>query len=512
MATAALFLVLSLLTCTLIAPETAAQIIEHDFLDCLPSTTPVFAAGTAIHANLTSYSLYNIRATPDFIVRAKTADHVASAVRCARKTGLKVCARSGGHSLVGKSLCPGVLIDVGPMDSVVVDPVTHIATIGAGTIMGELLWKVHAVKRWVAGGVCPSVGVGGYMFGGGHSPYEGTLGLACDSLVEVTLVNRNGWVIRASKQEHQELFWGLCGAGGGQFGIVTSFKMRTASSEPYDNAVVFRYSWPHNHTGELLEKWMRYDEEGGNVRIRMEMGLARGNAAEGMFGLGYCFKSASVEDCEARLSKAEFFNVPGRKMWVLFKARNALDVHAFLGPEGGWGRRQAQNLYKGLMEQRYSEPGKANGRTYQSAYVRGYPSVDFWQKYADFCARPQLTSLPWVVCELRLMKNAASVPQYNSFAYRGNNLLTHYIMGGGSAADRVAGYNTMEAMLRPFSTGVYVNYPELQLKKYAWKYWGSNLCRLRRLKSKFDPQLFFDNPQPIPPLEWFVPYSDCSST
>lgn len=464
------------------------------FRSCLKTSTPAFSPGSSSYGKLAALGFRNQHRSPDAIVLASTASHVADAVRCASEAGLKVCARSGGHSLVGKSLCDGVLVDVGPMRGVVVRR-NGVADIGAGNVMGELLWKLHAKGRWMAAGVCPGVGVGGYVFGGGHGPYEGTLGMACDALVQVTLVDRFGNIIKASKTSKPDLFWGLCGAGGGQFGIVTSFKMKTASSGIYDRGVVFHVTWEQKYAGQMLQKWAGYNENGGNVWFRTERKFG-----EFFDGYGACFDVNSVQECKNRLLKAPFYNTPGRKDVYFQKVTNAIDMHAFFGPEGGWGRFRAKNLRKGMLEQRYVDKGQANGRTYHSSFIRkgARPSAEFWQKWADFCANPGLKSIPWVVCEMNLFNNAINIPRNNAFAHRDADIITHYIIGGGTAADRSTAYQWMENHFKPYISGTYVNYPELELKNYASRYWGKSLGRLQSLKRSYDPKLFFANPQPIP--------------
>ncbi len=156
-----------------------------------------------------------------------------------------------------------------------------------------------------------------------------------------------------------------------------------------------------------------------------------------------------------------------------------------------------------MLEQRYVDKGKANNRTYQSTFMHkgliNRPSAEFWQKYVNFCADSKLSSIPWIVCELNLFNNAIDIPRDNAFAHRDADVITHYIIGGGDKKERLIAYNWMKHHFAPYTRGVYVNYPELELKNYAEMYWGKNLNRLRVLKARYDPQLFFYNPQPIPP-------------
>lgn len=78
------------------------------------------------------------------------------------------------------------------------------------------------------------IGVGSYVFGGGHGPYEGSLSVACDSLVAVKLVDRIGKIITANEKKNTDLFWALCRAGSAQFGIITLFLVRIVSYPVFD--------------------------------------------------------------------------------------------------------------------------------------------------------------------------------------------------------------------------------------------------------------------------------------
>lgn len=373
------------------------------FKACLPPGIPFHLPTSPSYANLKSKNFRNNVASPTGILPVRSERDVFAVVKCARKANLRICVRSGGHSLAGNSLCNGLLLDVGLLRSVTT-PSTSVAKVGAGATLGELLWNIwQQRKRWVAAGVCPGVGVGGYVFGGGHGPYEGTLGMACDSLISVRVVDSTGKLRIASRKSNKDLFWALCGAGGGQLGVVTSFDIRTVSSQPYDRGVIFRFRWPQKVIGQLMHKWMDYGENGGQVWFRMEMNLAKNEP--GMFGYGTCYNVDSTEACMNRLKKAAFFNTPGRTTSFLSKVSNALDLHAFFGPDGNYARKRASNLRSAMSDKRYIDQGQANARLYQSTFftkkkAKVRPSFQFWQKYGDFCANPGRGSIPWVVCEL----------------------------------------------------------------------------------------------------------------
>jgi FAD/FMN-containing dehydrogenase len=63
--------------------------------------------------------------------------------------------------------------------------------------------------------------------GGGFGIADRLYGLTCDALLEAELVTVEGEVLRCNEQQNADLFWGLRGGGGGQFGIVTRLKFQT---------------------------------------------------------------------------------------------------------------------------------------------------------------------------------------------------------------------------------------------------------------------------------------------
>ncbi|HXY17480.1 MAG TPA: FAD-binding oxidoreductase [Gaiellaceae bacterium] len=163
---------------------------------------------------------------PALIARCATTADVAAAVRFARANDLVVAVRCGGHSFSGLSTCEdGLVIDLGGLQSIAVDPEARSAKAGGGVLWGELDAATQAHGLHTPGGRVTTTGIGGFTLGGGYGWTSCKHGLACDNLLSVEVVLADGSILRASANEHADLFWGIRG-GSGNFGIVTEFEFR----------------------------------------------------------------------------------------------------------------------------------------------------------------------------------------------------------------------------------------------------------------------------------------------
>ena len=166
----------------------------------------------------------SIDRAPAAITRCATTQEVVDAVSLARESGLPTAVKAGGHSFPGLSTCDdGIVIDLGKMKVVDVDPEAGTVRVEAGVLLGELDAATQAHGLAVPAGVVTHTGVAGLTLGGGIGWLHRKYGLTIDQLLSATLVTAGGEVVRASESETVELFWGLRG-GGGNFGIVTEFE------------------------------------------------------------------------------------------------------------------------------------------------------------------------------------------------------------------------------------------------------------------------------------------------
>lgn len=163
---------------------------------------------------------------PQLIARCIGSADVVAAVRYAREHDLEIAIRGGGHNVAGTAVCDdGVVIDLSAMRGVRVDPANHRAWVQGGALWGDVDHETQAHGLATTGGIVSHTGVAGLTLGGGVGWLMRKHGLTIDNLLAVDIVTADGQLLRASEDEHPDLFWALRG-GGGNFGVVTSFEFR----------------------------------------------------------------------------------------------------------------------------------------------------------------------------------------------------------------------------------------------------------------------------------------------
>jgi FAD/FMN-containing dehydrogenase len=187
---------------------------------------------------------------PGLIARCADPADVSAAVRFARRTDLQVAVRGGGHSFPGLSVCDGgIVIDLGLMKAISVDPEARTARAAAGVLWGELDRETQALGLATTGGIVTHTGIAGLTLGGGIGWLQRKHGLTIDQLLGVELITAEGELVRASATENPDLFWGLRG-GGGNFGIVTDFEFRLHEVGP--TVLAGPIFWPIEESPNVL--------------------------------------------------------------------------------------------------------------------------------------------------------------------------------------------------------------------------------------------------------------------
>lgn len=206
-------------------PELISCLDKIQGLDVVLPTDPQYKEDTSV------WELKIPQSFPLVVIVPKSASQIQSAVKCAQDAKVRVVPKSGGHSYEGYSVQTDTLaVDLINMDDVKADKKSGIVTAGAGATLGMLYYySWFDAGMGFNAGTCPPVGVSGFMLGGGFGYYSRKAGMSCDNVVSFQMVAYDGKLLTVSKSQNKDMFWAMCGGGGGNFGIVTSWKIKMMS-------------------------------------------------------------------------------------------------------------------------------------------------------------------------------------------------------------------------------------------------------------------------------------------
>src|SRR5512134_3083042 len=212
--------------------------------------------GQLIHAEHAGYdaarAVWNgaIDRRPRLIARCIGTADVVAAVRFARDHALEIAIRGGGHNVAGTAVCDdGMVVDLSEMRAVRVDAANRRAWVQGGALWGDVDRETQSCGLATTGGIVSHTGVAGLTLGGGVGFLMRKHGLTVDNLLAADVVTADGKRLRATADEHPDLFWALRG-GGGNFGVVTSFEFRLHTIGP--TVLAGPILWDATDAGEIL--------------------------------------------------------------------------------------------------------------------------------------------------------------------------------------------------------------------------------------------------------------------
>ncbi|MFS7944127.1 putative tetrahydroberberine oxidase [Helianthus anomalus] len=167
---------------------------------------------------------------PSVIATPIDETQIQTTLFCTKRHGYQIRIRSGGHdfeAISSSSVVPFVMLDLVNMKSIDVDVGNKTAWVQPGALLGELYYSISQKTNtlYFPAGVCPTVGVGGYMGGGGYGNLVRKYGTAADNVLDVRFMDVNGNILDR-KSMGEDLFWALRGGGTSSFGIVLAWKLR----------------------------------------------------------------------------------------------------------------------------------------------------------------------------------------------------------------------------------------------------------------------------------------------
>ncbi|CAA0243385.1 putative tetrahydroberberine oxidase [Arabidopsis thaliana] len=497
------------------------------FIECLRDrTTPenpitdvisIADNSTTFLSSYVSYTKNKRFSSPNFkkllaIIAAKHVSHVQATVVCAKSNGIQLRIRSGGHDNEGfsyMSSVPFVILDMHNLRSIDVNLSRKNAWVQAGATLGELYVKINEASQTLAfpAGVCPTVGAGGHISGGGFGNLMRKFGITVDHVIDAQIIDVNGKLLnRAAMGE--DLFWAIRG-GGSSFGVILSWKINLV--EVPKILTVFKVNKTLEQGGtDILYKWQ----------------LVANKLPDSLFITAWPRTVNGPKPGE-------------RTIAVVFYAQ-------FLGPTDKLMEIMDQSFPElGLGREDCHEMSWLNTTLFWANYPAGTPksilldrpptnSLSFKSK-SDFVKKPIPKKGLEKLWKTMFKFNSSVSLQFNpyggvmdripatatAFPHRKGNLFkvqySTMWFDANATESSLAMMNELFEVAEPYVSSnpreAFFNFRDIDIgsnpsgetnvdeaKIYGSKYFLGNLKRLMDVKAKYDPDNFFKNEQSIPPV------------
>ncbi|WCJ39741.1 FAD-binding Berberine family protein [Euphorbia peplus] len=293
------------------------------FVKCLVNhSDPSYPISPAIYSpriNISSYSSilqsyirnlrFNVASIPKpfLILTALHPSHVQAAVICAKKHGLQMKIRSGGHDYEGSSYIsdvPFFVLDMFNLRKIDVDVENETAWVQTGATLGELYYRIAEKSKvhGFPGGVCPTVGVGGHLSGGGYGNMMRKYGLSADNIIDAQIVNADGKICDR-KSMGEDLFWAIRGGGGASFAVVLAYKVNLVRVPVVVNVFRVERTVDQHNVTEIVDQWQHvaYKLE-DNLFIRVILDVINSVTRIGEKTIRSTFRGMFLGDSESLIS------------------------------------------------------------------------------------------------------------------------------------------------------------------------------------------------------------------
>ncbi len=434
---------------------------------------------------LTAAHVYNERfdgVLPNLVGRPLDVNDVVGAVRWAVGHDVPLRARSGGHSYAGYSTqYGGAVLDMRLMSGISVNRRTGIATIGAGAQLIDVYATLANAGATIPAGSCPSVGITGHALGGGMGLAGRAFGLTTDNIVAVQIVTADGRIRNVTQRSDPDLFWGLRGAGGGNFGVVTQLQLKVHPLP--SSAAWFFVFFPWSSASQAIDAWQRWAPNAPDAATSIfHLQTAPGGPQAVVTGQ-YIGPASNLRNLlgplaavpGASISSGNQSYFPLQVRWAGCLGQSLTSCHTVGTRPGGQLPRASFNAKSDYITRPLPPAGRqVLINAMQSRGGQPGSGAILFDSYGGAINRV--------------------APGATAFVHRNTLFCIQYLTYNGGGGWLGSTWSQM----RPYASGqAYQNYTDPNLPGWQRAYYGSNYPRLQALKRQIDPQRRFNFPQAI---------------
>lgn len=476
----------------------------------LPQTAAAF---TPVLRAYIRNARFNTSATPKpaIVIAARSEAHVQAAVVCTKSLNFQLKTRSGGHDYEGVSYLSNVpffVLDMSNLRNITVDG--EFAWVGAGATLGEVYYRIweKTKSHGFPAGVCPTVGAGGHISGGGYGNMIRKYGLSVDYVTDAKIVDVNGQILDR-KSMGEDLFWAIRGGGGASFGVILAFKIKLVpvpetvtvfrvEKNLEQNAIDMVHKWqfvaPKTDPGLFMRLLLQPVTRKGNQTVRASvLALFLGNSNDVLSLLTKDFPELGLkkENCteltwiQSVLWWANNDNATQVKPEILLDRHP--DSASFLKRKSDFVEKEITKEGLDFLVKKMIEVGKIGL---------------VFNPYGGIMSEVATTETPF---------------PHRKKLYKVQHSMNWKDPGTEAESSFLQQTRSFYSYMAPFVTKnprhAYINYRDLDIgvnshgpnsyreaEVYGRKYFGENFDRLVKVKTAVDPQNFFRDEQSIPTL------------
>lgn len=397
------------------------------------------------------------------IVRAASADDVAEAVRFARENDLCVSPRGGGHQFSGVSTQADMVIDLGALDALQLDPEARTARVEPAVTNARMAAALERHGLAFPLGHCGSVPMSGFLLGGGVGWNSAEWGFACFSVTAVEVVLADGRRVTASVADHPDVFWAVRGAGPEFFGVVTAYHLSLKEARKALSTTIRVY--PASRTAEVSD-WAEAVMSKAPASVEFTAKVSPTPEGPVIAAIATVFASTDAEACSVHEALG----------------RGAPEALQVIGPMPT----PLPSLYEAV------DPSMPKGKRYAVDTLwsdAGFGTI-LGRLVQDMALAPSEASMALVV----LRSNAVATPDDAAFSCHDRIFGAIYAIWGDPEAD-AANIGWLRAAIdgvAPDCTGAYVGEADLDRPHRALGWLSpASADRLATLRRRYDPKGVF---------------------
>ncbi len=403
---------------------------------------------------------------PKIIAVVNNQDGVVEAIKYAKQLKLKVTAKSGGHCMEGFSSLPnGMVINLTILNTINLQ--NNIVTVGPAVKLKQMYEYLLPKGKYVPGGSCQTVALGGLTLGGGYGILSRNYGLTCDSLIEATMVDGNGEIHKTTN--NSQLLWALKGGGNGNFGIVTQMKFTAHTPPSTMQSIKFRcQNVTLANAKQICNDWFIYSKTLPNS----------------------CFSA---------------FIYNGKTTYILLTntGKSTPKVQEFIQKF----KASATKITEGkpipfatALKAYYAEANPITFKNASSGLYKNFADIEaaIDNVFALIQQSPgilyQINTLGGIIQKEEL-KNSSSFPHRDYFFF---SELQAYWESPSQTSKKLLQFEAIQKEFEKVGiTAQYRNYPDINFVNWKQNYYAQNLYALEQIKKQYDPYNTFGGAQTL---------------